>query len=260
MLQNLAFGPGGRQIDAAATFFRYESGTANGADEGIRVRADGSDLGVYYPGDGIELPVQAGRWEIVPLSAATTGVVRLGVGRVTSARTVGAVRVIDDSRTRTIGNLAFAVSGASGGPADGTAHVVLVNPLGSGRRLNIGQIGIYASASAGNVLASVHMGQVAGFAGQTFQRVASSKLQRNLTSPVPSVASLYTLAAATALPGLAHVEYLTFIGASVSQNVNLHEPFVIGPGTCVVLRASPMSAGAAPSLTGWFEFTEEADM
>lgn len=101
MLQNLTFGPGGRQIDASATFFRYESGNAGGLDEAIRVRADGSDLGTYYPGDGIELPAQAGRWEIIPVSPATTGVVRLGVGRVTSARLVGNVKVIDQGADKT---------------------------------------------------------------------------------------------------------------------------------------------------------------
>ncbi len=95
MLQTLTFA-GPRLINAAASFFRYESGSAGGADESIRLRADGQDLGTYYPGDSVELPQACSSWEISPTSSACAGIVRLGVGRVQSARLSGRVSVVDE--------------------------------------------------------------------------------------------------------------------------------------------------------------------
>lgn len=95
MLQTLTF-DGARVINAEASFFRYESGSAGGADESIKVRADGQDLGLYFPGDSVELPDRRSMWELVPTTATCRGVVRVGVGRVQSARLSGSVRVIDE--------------------------------------------------------------------------------------------------------------------------------------------------------------------
>ncbi|WP_416762727.1 hypothetical protein ACNI65_09990 [Roseateles sp. So40a] len=95
MLQTLNF-TSNRLINFKATFFRYESGTAGGADESIRVRADGNDLGVFQTGDAIELPGAASTWEITAINPATTGILRLGMGKVHSARLSGSVRVVDE--------------------------------------------------------------------------------------------------------------------------------------------------------------------
>lgn len=95
MLQSFSFN-GARQIDAKASFFRYDSGSSGGGDESLRVRADGNDLGLYLPGDAITLPAPATRWEIVPVIAACAGTVRLGMGSIASARLSGTVRVIDE--------------------------------------------------------------------------------------------------------------------------------------------------------------------
>lgn len=106
MLQTLNF-QGPRLVNFKATFFRYESGNAAGADESIRVRADGQDLGVYYPGDAIEIPTPYSTWEITPTTPTTAGIVRLGVGRVQSARLVGKVEVIDGSRLVAMADQSF---------------------------------------------------------------------------------------------------------------------------------------------------------
>lgn len=111
MLQTLNFN-GPRQINSKATFFRYESGSAGGADESIRVRADGADLGLYWPGDSVELPDPAALWEIVPTTPACVGVLRVGIGRVQSARLSGAVAVtnrISGACRATFGNGSTAV-------------------------------------------------------------------------------------------------------------------------------------------------------
>lgn len=93
MLQNFNIPAGGRQIDTKASFFRYESANSDGLDQTIRVRADGNDLGTYLPGDSIRLPVPATRWEVTPVSASMSCIVRLGLGEVDSARLAGIVSV-----------------------------------------------------------------------------------------------------------------------------------------------------------------------
>lgn len=95
MLQTLNF-VGPRIINAKGTFFRYESGTAGGADESVRVRVDGQDLGLFVPGDSVELPGPVGQWEITPVNLTTSGIVRIGLGKVSSSRLSGTVRVVDE--------------------------------------------------------------------------------------------------------------------------------------------------------------------
>lgn len=101
MLQTFTFTGEGRQINAQATYFKYESGGAGGADESVSVRVDGQALGEYYPGDSVRLPVAGVLWEIKPTNAACTGRVRLGVGQVESSRLVGTVKVIDQGADKT---------------------------------------------------------------------------------------------------------------------------------------------------------------
>lgn len=98
MLQTFNVTGTGRQVDAKANFFRYEAGTALGADASIRVTADGNDLGSYLPGDFVRLPVTATRWILTPASANLVGSVRLGIGSVHSSRLVGQVEVVDTVR------------------------------------------------------------------------------------------------------------------------------------------------------------------
>jgi len=95
MLQTLTFN-GWRQINALGSYFRYESGAAVGADSSIRVRADGQDLGLFLPGDDVQLPVELALWEITPVTPTCRGTVRLGVGKISSARLVGTVRVVEE--------------------------------------------------------------------------------------------------------------------------------------------------------------------
>jgi hypothetical protein len=90
MIQDFSFGTAGRLINARGQFFRYETGSSS--TKPIRVKADGNDLGLYLPGDSIELPVPASAWEVTPVdpspNTGTTGTVRVGSGRVSSSRIV----------------------------------------------------------------------------------------------------------------------------------------------------------------------------
>lgn len=146
MLQTLNFN-GPRQINAAATFFRYESGSAGGADESIRVRADGQDLGIYWPGDAVELPVQRTTWDIIPTTQTTAGVLRLGNGRVSSARLVGTVRIIDGERDKVTAGQAFRMIAQATTGAAGTAMLQAWNPVGSGKNVYINGVSIGSSAA-----------------------------------------------------------------------------------------------------------------
>lgn len=110
MLQTFNVPAGGRQIDAAGNFFRYESASANGADETIRVRVDGNDLGSYLPGDSIRLPIAGKRWEVLPVTPTATMIVRIGLGSVESARLVGQVEVIDSAKSRVLSDNEWIVS------------------------------------------------------------------------------------------------------------------------------------------------------
>ena len=159
-----------RQIDAKGVFFRYESGSAGGLDDSIRIRADGNDLGLFYPGDDVTLPVPCSRWEIIPVSTGASGVVRVGMGQIKSGRLAGNVRVVDE----------ISMSVVTTGPtlATGVASnlaTTLVSPA-----LNV----------AGMLLRSVSIGVQAGAGGTVNLRLIASTL-----SPVNPIGAFYTLVA-----------------------------------------------------------------
>jgi len=147
MLQTVNFSAGGRQINAKASFFRYESGDAAGLDTSVRVRADGNDLGIFLPGDSIELPEAAALWQVTPVLASTVGSVRLGMGRVSSSRLVGSVNVIDNSALKTrAGNQYIGL--VSVGAAVG--FVSMIGVWANGKTVAVKSFKI-SSASAGGV-------------------------------------------------------------------------------------------------------------
>lgn len=87
MFQSFTFDAGGRQINAACTFLRYEAETGGAADATIRIRADGQDLGEWLPGDDALLPAQVTRIDVTPVAGAV-GKIRLGIGSVKTSRMV----------------------------------------------------------------------------------------------------------------------------------------------------------------------------
>jgi hypothetical protein len=83
---------GARQIDAAGTFFLYDTANLAG-DQAIRLLVGGQPIGKYLPGDRITLPEAARRWEIQPVTPGMSGRVVVGFGKVESARLAGTVSV-----------------------------------------------------------------------------------------------------------------------------------------------------------------------
>lgn len=222
MLQTLTFSGQGRMIQMQASFLRYESGSAGGADESIRVRADGQDLGNYYPGDAIELPQAMSSWEITPTSGACAGIVRLGVGRVQSARLVGTVRVIDGERDKVLAGVCFRGSqGLTGGPNGPLIQVY--NPPGSGKNLFLQTIRIGSSGA-----------DAYGVTRSTSPLPTSAAGITNMRKAGPSsVAALYTDKTGAAVSGAEQVAG-GFVAASSEVPVEFERQLMIAPGEGVI--------------------------
>lgn len=85
MFQNFTFDAGGRLINAAATYIRYEAETGGAINAAVRIRANGQDLGEWLPGDSANLPAQVTMIEVTPVAGAV-GAVRLGIGDISVSR------------------------------------------------------------------------------------------------------------------------------------------------------------------------------
>jgi len=239
----LFFPAGGRQVNAIASFFRYESGNAGGADESIRVRADGNDLGIYFPGDSIDLPIEARTWEIVPVTAICTGTIRLGVGRVQSARLVGTVRTIDSNRDDVIAQKAFTLTSSYGGTAALFAAIGVWNPAGSGRNAVVDEVGISSPA-----LTSVQLGLISLVPANLDNGTNSKFLGGANSAPVMRAYQEYS---APNPPGFTRV--YTWLNASNASKV-FRRPLIVPPGMGLVA----INQTAAQSLSVNIEWTNES--
>lgn len=249
MLQTFTFDAsqsgGVRQIDAKGTFFRYESGSANGADVGVKVRLDGNDCGIFYPGDSIEqLPIVATRWEIVPNSAVCKGVVRVGMGRVSSARLVGTVDVMDSGKERTKSNLAFADSGfIANAPATNFGTVQLFNPAGSGKRIIVQRV-VTNCTQTTNINLSFSVTQAA---------VLRRQVMPKLSGGAAGVSQVRTENGAASIGGAAQIQRAVQANAPIA--IDLREPFVVVPGYGLTVWADPVAG--VYGLFADFELIEE---
>lgn len=236
MLQTLNFN-GPRQINAQATFFRYESGSAGGADESIRVRADGSDLGLFWPGDAVELNDPAKLWEIVPATPSCVGVVRVGMGRVQSARLVGTVQVIDGERQKVTSGQCFRAYATQTG---NKAAVQVWNPANSGKNIYVQAVRAGAStADSWQVQTSTN---ALGGAGPT---------PANLDRSGGASVSLIRTGDASTLSGIADMA-AGYMQASNDVVLVFPRPVLLRPG----LGLAFLATAAANSLRACFEWEE----
>ncbi len=107
MIQTFEFYGTGRQINAVGRFFRYESGIDGSGVTDIALTIDGNRVGTIQPGDDIEIPQEASRWEIAPVSSGCTGRVRVGNARITSQKLSGVVQTVDAGLQRAFTSQAF---------------------------------------------------------------------------------------------------------------------------------------------------------
>lgn len=146
MIQTYTFSGTGRQIDAQGVFFRYEQGSDGSGVTSIRVLADGAILGTFEPGDTIDLPTPAKRWEIYPTSNGCIGSVRIGNARVTSNKLQGVVQVVDGAKARSIGGVAFAGSAYQTGSAGSFSSIELWNNGVGSKNLIVNDIAVVGGA------------------------------------------------------------------------------------------------------------------
>lgn len=248
MLQTFTFGGAGRIINAQARYFRYESGSANGADESIRVRAGGQDLGEYYPGDSIRLPADAVVWEIAPNNAACAGRVRLGVGNVESSRLVGRVEVVDASRLVAIADQSFLATANVTPNAGKFAQVQIWNATSNKgielRGLYLNQnpatpgVGVYSCNAKFTGLAIDVQSRRISSVGQNIVGVQTVREPNGTSSTIPF--------------GGAGTLYAN-VSTSATQQVRVSTdatPFVIAPGYGLALLAASADQGFGAVFDG----------
>lgn len=127
MIQQYTFTGLGRQIDCQGTFFRYESGFESTGVVEINLTIDGQNVGTFSPGDSMELPQSAKRWEIVPVSNACAGTVKVGSARITAQRLNGVVQTVDGAMERVKGGRSFWAMSSSGSAAGNYPFAHLYN-------------------------------------------------------------------------------------------------------------------------------------
>ena len=225
MLQTLNFTAGGRQADAKADFFRYESCLANGADESVRVRADGNDLGLFLPGDFCSLNNVATRWEVIPITATATGTFRLGVGKVGSSRLTGTVRVVDQGADKSRSGNQF-----MSGPGNSAVLTVfsLISVYSTSKTVSIKRLQV-ASSSGGNV----QIGRATG--APTVNPLAQGGMQNKLQGSALSdlQRALGTCASqqptAVEMPGVVSSMFYP-VSPNVLAELPLTTPIILLPG------------------------------
>lgn len=246
MLQTFTIPSLGRQIDAKASFFRYESGSAGGLDESLRVYADGQDLGTYLPGDAVRLPVPASRWNITPVNPALVSTVRLGIATVETARLVGNVRVIDSGADKTEALAQFLNSTRVAAQAAAVGLSVLV---AGARRVAIKRVQIAAGSTE-----AVFFGYGSGAPGTVLSSVSANN--KRVGGPGSS-ATVYSATSVVSTPTPLELPGYIFGGrvyaqAYVTLELALTTPIILQPGQCFLVNGAVINR----EICGNFDFEE----
>lgn len=242
MLQTLNFA-GPRLINAAGRFFRYEATSSSGIDPTVRVRADGQDLGLYVPGDSIELDQVVTLWELNPLVASCAGTVRVGMGRVQSSKVAGVVSIIDAETDKVASGRAFRATADSPGGGVYVAHAQVWNPAGSGRLCYVRGANIGASAADGYGM----------WLTQT-QAATLATAPHNL-DPAGAASLMEVRIGNTSPPFVIQRRVaIGYAGASVDVPIEFKRPILLRPGWGLVAYLS----GTVASLRVGFDLEEAA--
>lgn len=242
MIQTFEFYGSGRQINALGRFFRYEQGADGAGLTALRVTIDGNRIGTLEPGDALELPVEATRWDIEPVSSGCVGVVRIGNVRITSDKLTGIVQTVDGGRARTIGGVAFAAAGGITGGAGLFSWAQLWNKS-TDKNVFVGSFNAITSAAV-TVDVGVTTSQKSAFIYTGFSKRAGGAPS--------SAADLRTWA--TNL--LADLSFSTIVqmgcSAGITANYKPTEPVMLPPGAGMVLRVPTQAVNLSCSFE-WFE-------
>jgi hypothetical protein len=247
MIQTYTFRGQGRQIDASGVSFRYEAASDGSGETTIDLRVDGIPVGSFEPGDQLDLPTAARRWEIVPRSAGCLGSVRIGMGRVTSAKLSGVVQTVDGGKSRSLAGGGLAAYCGVGSVAGQFGQAQLWNKAASGKNLIVTACSV-ASGAQGPLNCSAFLGQVllSSLIGSGQNKKAGAATSAAAETRVENVAS----GRAPAVPQILR----NFSGlASQQADWKSSEPIVILPGYGLTVH----HWGAAVDLGVSFEWFEE---
>lgn len=244
MIQQFSFDGSGRQIDAKGVFFRYESGTDGSGVVDIRLTIDGQNVGTFSPGDALDLPAPARRWEVVPVSAGCVGVVKIGNARVTSPKLQGVVQTVDGGRARSVGATAFMGCAYSTAAASNLTYVQLYNKPSSDRMLVVNALTCLATNQMGFHLRS----NAAALA--TLQAAGPSK---RFGASASAVAELRTAYSPT-MGDFGSSGLRLFGGATggITSVIRFSEPIIVPPGSGLVCHTT-----TSVDLGVTFEWFEE---
>jgi hypothetical protein len=239
MIQQFTFDGNGRQIDARGVTFRYESGTDASGITDLKLWIDGNAVGTLSPGDLLELPMEGKRWEVKPVSPTCYGVVKVGIGKITTTKVAGVVSTVDGGKARSISGGAFAgvmgVGGAAGVSSlaqvwnKSTNANIIINSL-SASSSGVLDFGAWLNSSA---LVSVIGSGSAKRQGKPASTVAELRGGTLLNSSFP--------AGSTWLKQWAH-----------ANDWRMTEPIVIPPGAGLCVHNWTLNATIQLSIE-WFE-------
>lgn len=256
MLQNFDFDANGRTVNAQGNHFRYESATLSTL-QGITVRANGQSLGRILPGDSIELPHAVQTWEII--SEGTSGQVRIGTGKVTTARVAGAVKVTAASNDALIAGATFGGSMSTGVPAAvQNAAIQVWNGTSQGLQFNALTLSGFTIAATLNIgVSSSLMATWASITAVSTFAFGSKKASASGPVPVASVSGKATATCTAA--GVAAIQNwrgaFQTLQVSAGDRIVLPAPYLIGPGAGLVIVAdtwqAPFRLDFDAELTGW---------
>lgn len=247
MLQNLSF-KGGRQINAAGSFFRYESGSADGASPEIRLRADGQDLGLYMPGDWVRIPFTASTWQLEPVIANCRGDVRIGVAEVGSSRLVGTVDVVNAAFADVIADRAFLATAEATPIATRFASVQLWNGSSS-IAIELTMIGVFTPTPR-PVAVYAHLQRLGGATAPVYSKRISTAHTNGVAEITDVITARKTDSVGAVPTGAA--QFLAGFNTTngITELPQKATPVVVGPGTGLTVCATVANEGLGALFEG----------
>jgi hypothetical protein len=243
MIQQFTFDGAGRQIDARGVTFRYESGTDASGITDLKLWIDGNAVGTLSPGDLLELPMEGKRWEVKPVSPTCYGVVKVGIGKITTTKVAGVVSTVDGGKARSMAGLAFAGYGFQAGSTGSRAVVQLWNKSAN-KTLVVNAVSLSSSAAL-----NIQVGIVGAAVGSVFSNGLSKGSGMAASTNAELRAGLITPASLLAASSL----YKSWVSSVAGlQEWRMTEPIAIPPGKGIQAQAWSDNADIQTSFE-WFE-------
>lgn len=235
-------------MQVVGSYVRYQRCTAGSANPSIRINVPGYGKTKLAPSEAARWPKEFSSFYIENADGVATvsGEIVVSDGSFQSDRIGGEVSVIDGSKSRTLAGQAFIGQWGANAVAAQYAHMQLLNPSGSGKRVVITQ---YKGIS--NALCS-------------FQLIRYDTALTTLNGNAPSkdiaaAASTAQLRSATNAAQLGTGSVMDssyFPAAGMAPSFVFREPIILRANQGIVLRSDTVNT----LVSGVFEFYEESDV